>query len=62
MHTYIIYTTLLALYHSVMFRPSKGHPQGVRQIHFHSRINKICTGCKILDVKGHLQAAIIIKM
>ena len=33
MHTYIINTTLLALYHSDMFRTSKGHLEGERLIY-----------------------------
>jgi hypothetical protein len=55
MHTYIIHITLLALCYSFMFRPSKGHLQGVQLIHFHSQINKLCTRCKILEVKTYLQ-------
>jgi len=38
---------LLALCYSNMFQPSKAHTQGVRLIHFHSKINKICTRCTI---------------
>ena len=45
MHTYIIInTTLLALCYSNMFQPSKGHPQGARLIHFHSKLNQIWGG------------------
>jgi hypothetical protein len=47
MHTYIIHATLLALCYSDIFQPSKGHPQGVRRIHVHSKINKIRTRSKI---------------
>jgi hypothetical protein len=35
-----VYTTLFALLHSYMFRPSRGHPQGVL-IYFMSQVNKI---------------------
>jgi len=35
------------LCHSVMFKLSKGHLQGVRLTHFHNIINKICARCKI---------------
>jgi len=42
MHIYIITTTLLTLYHSNMFQPSKGHPQVVQMIHFISKVNKVC--------------------
>jgi hypothetical protein len=55
MHTYIIHITLLALCYSVMFRPSKGHLHAVQLIHFRSQINKLCTRCKILEVKTYLQ-------
>ena len=47
MHIYIIQNTLLAMCYSYVFQPSKGHPQGVRLIVFHSDINKICTRRKI---------------
>jgi len=50
MHIYVINTTLLALCHSGMFRLSKGHLQGVRQIHSHSTVSKICTRCKFLII------------
>jgi hypothetical protein len=43
MYTRIIHTTLLSIYYSNMFRPSKGHLQGKRLIYFHSYINR----CKI---------------
>jgi hypothetical protein len=33
-------TTLLTLYHSDMHQPSKSHPQGVRLIHFKSKVNR----------------------
>ena len=29
------------LYHSDMIQPSKNHPQGVQQMHFNSKINKM---------------------
>ena len=47
MHNYIIHTTLSALCHSNMFRPSKGDFQTVGLIHFHNQINKMCNKCKI---------------
>jgi hypothetical protein len=53
-NTYIINTTLVAPYYS-MFQPLKGHLQGVRLMHSHSEINKICTTCKFLEVKTYLQ-------
>jgi len=40
MHTYIIKTPLSTLYHCDMLNPSKGHPQGVRLIHFSSKVKK----------------------
>ena len=43
-----------------MFQPSKGHPQGVRLVHFNSMINKTCTRCKILGVKTYSQKVPII--
>ena len=46
-HTFIINVTLLTLRHSDMFQPSKGQLQGVRQIHFDSKVNKIFTRFKI---------------
>jgi hypothetical protein len=46
MHTHIIHIILLVLCYSNMFRPSKGNFQGVRLIHLHSQIGKMCTGCK----------------
>jgi hypothetical protein len=42
MHTYIINTTSLTLYDTDMLRLSKGHPQGVKLVHFNSKVNKIC--------------------
>jgi len=36
MHIFVINTTLLTLCLSDTFRPSKGHLQGVRHIHFNS--------------------------
>jgi hypothetical protein len=30
-----------------MFQPRNGQPPGVRPIHFHSKVNKICTTCKL---------------
>jgi len=39
MHTYINNIILLTLCHSDMFQPSKDHHQGVRQIHFNSKVN-----------------------
>ena len=39
MHT-IINATLLTLCHCGVFRPSVGHLQGLRQIHYHSKVNK----------------------
>ena len=41
MHTYIINTTLLTLYNSDVFQPSKSYRQGVRQVHFSSKVNKM---------------------
>jgi len=41
MHTYIIHITLLALCYCNMFRPPKGHLQGVRLKHFHSQIKEM---------------------
>ena len=40
-YTHVINTTLLTLYHSNMFGPSKGHPWGVGLIYFNSRVNKM---------------------
>jgi hypothetical protein len=37
---FITDTTLLALCYCAMFWPTKGHLQGARLIHFHSKINK----------------------
>jgi len=54
MHT-DIHIPLLALCYSITFRPSKGHLQGVQLIHFLSQINKLCTRCKILEVKTYLE-------
>jgi len=42
----MIHNTLLALCYPDMFQPSKGRPQGVQLVHFHSKVNKICTRCK----------------
>ena len=42
MHTYFINTTVLALYYSNMFRPSKGHLQGVQMINFHNKMRNRC--------------------
>jgi len=47
MHLYIIHTILSALCHSNMLQPSKVNSPGVQLIHFHSKINKICTSCTI---------------
>ena len=47
MHTCIIHISLLALCYYNMFRPSRGHLQAVRLIHFHSQFSKVCTKCKI---------------
>jgi len=41
MQTLIINTTILTLCHSNMFQPSKGHLQGVQQIHFTSKVHKM---------------------
>ena len=41
MHICIINITLLALCHPDMFQPSNAHLQGVRQIHFKNKVNKI---------------------
>ena len=41
MHTFIIYATLSALCHLDMFQPSKSHLQGLRLIHFQSKVNKM---------------------
>ena len=41
MHKFIINTTLLTLCHSDMFQFSKGHLQGVFQIYFNSKVNKM---------------------
>jgi len=32
----------IALCYTNMFRPSKGHLQGVRILYFHNQINKMC--------------------
>jgi len=45
-HAHVIDTNLLALCYSDMLWPSKGHIQGVQLMHFHSKINEICTRCK----------------
>jgi hypothetical protein len=42
-----INTTLLTLCHTDMFRPSKGHLQGVQEEHFNNKVNKLFTRCKI---------------
>ena len=47
MRTHIIHTTLLTLFHSDTFRPSKGHLQGVRQIHFNSNVCKMISTLQI---------------
>jgi len=47
MHTGINRIKLLALPYFDMFRPSKGHLQGVILIHFHSQISNMCTKSKI---------------
>jgi len=41
MHTFTINTTVLTLCHSDMFQPSKVLLQGVRQIRFNSKVNKM---------------------
>jgi len=41
MHTYIINATSLILYNSDVFQLSKGHYQGVKLIHFNSKVNKM---------------------
>jgi len=41
MRTFITNTTLLTLFHSDMFQPSKGHFQGVRQMHCNRKVNKM---------------------
>ena len=47
MHTCIPTTTLLALCSSDMIQHSNSHLQGIWQIQFHTKINKICTRCEI---------------
>jgi len=47
MHTYIIHTTYIALCYCNMLRPSNGNLRGLRLIHFHIQINKMCSKCKI---------------
>jgi hypothetical protein len=47
MHTFVTNTTLFAMLYSDVYQPSNCHPQGVRQIHFNSKINKV----------GHVAAA-----
>jgi len=54
MNTYIISTTLLAPCY-FMFQPLKGHLQGVRLMHSRSKISKMCTTCKIMEVITYLQ-------
>jgi hypothetical protein len=54
MNTYIINTTLLVLCYS-MFQALKAHLKDLQLIHSHNKINKICTTCKILEVKTYLQ-------
>jgi hypothetical protein len=51
MHTCIIHSALLALCYSDVFQPSKGHPQGVRLVHFHSMINKNVPDVKFWESK-----------
>ena len=55
MDTYIIHIPLFALCYCDMFRPSKGQLQGVRLLHFHSKINQMCARCTILKNKTYLQ-------
>jgi len=55
LHIYVIHIVLLALCYCDMFRPSKGHLQGVRLLHFHSQINEMCARRNILEVKTYLQ-------
>jgi hypothetical protein len=43
----IINTTLLALCNSDTFHPANVHIQGVRQIHFNSKVDNMCNRCKI---------------
>jgi len=47
MHTNMIHTTLLALCYLDKFQTLKSRPQGVQLVHFHSKVNKICTRYKI---------------
>jgi len=54
-HTYAIHATLLALCYCNVFRPSKGHLQRKRLIHFRSQINKMYTRRTVLEVKAYLQ-------
>jgi hypothetical protein len=47
MYTYITHIILLALCYSDVFQPSAGQLHGVRQIYFRSKVNKMCSRCKI---------------
>ena len=47
LHTFVIDTILLTLYHYGMFHPSDNYTQRVEQIHFNMKINKLCTRCKV---------------
>jgi hypothetical protein len=47
MQTCINHIKLFALRYCGMFRPSKGHLQGVLLIYFHNQISNMCTKCKI---------------
>jgi hypothetical protein len=61
MHPYIIHVTLLALCYSNMFRSSNNHLHGVRQIHFHNPINKMCTKCKIRFIEQRYVTLLFIR-
>jgi hypothetical protein len=55
MQAHVIHFALLAFCYCYMLRPSKGHLQGVRLLHFHSQINKMCVRFNILEVKTYLK-------
>ena len=40
-HTLLKHHFISTLYHSDMLQPSKGYPQGVRMLHYSSKVNKM---------------------
>jgi len=41
MHTFIFNTTLVILCHFDIYQPLKGHHQGVKPMHFNSKIDNV---------------------